>query len=403
MRSTPQQALDEVAAVAHGARVLHIGPSKTGTTALQGACWHARAALEQQGLLYAGGARHAQRPSHAVVRRGIVTGNESRVPSIRWWKALVREMRGTRLDRAFYSSETLAHADEQTIRRILDDLGPSLHVLVTLRSLDAILPSLWQQGIQAGGVRPLDEYLERMLGRRGPIPDASLWFRHDHGALVGRWASIVGADLVTVLVVDPDDRDFLFRASEAILGLASDTLRPVDTLANRSLTAGETEVIRRMNLLAREAGIGPGARYDLVLAGAATNVKRRPATAGAERVHLPAWAVERIFEVANGFGEQIRSSGVRVVGDLARLDPKPASAARDVPVADGVVEVDAETAAALAMGVAWGTGLRLGPGQPASDGVPIRFVTTRQLVRLVLGRGRLWLVRQLRLASLRKG
>lgn len=384
-----------------GSRILHIGPPKTGTTALQASCWTARASLLDQGVRYAGGKRHAARPARAVTGRPTITANERKIPSIRWWKALVREIERAREPRVLYSSEALAAADLDAIRRIASELGPALHILVTLRPIDSVLTSQWQQVVQQGSVETLDEWLRPVLGDESRVQGREGLSVLRHGELVERWAGVVGPEHLTVVVLDRSDPSFLFRTAETLLALRPGTLRAVDEMSNRSLSWPEIEVIRRMNLQAREAGVSDGARSSLVRYGAAANVQRKPAAEGAAKVRLPTWAAKRAAEMGEEAHRRIVASGVRIIGAPATLIPEPHKADGDVSGPDTGIWVDPETAATLAMGVAWGTGLRLGPNQPGGTRrLALAFVSTRALARVIWRRGRAWVRRERRLADL---
>ena len=400
----------DVAPFPEGSRILHIGPPKTGTTALQAACWRAHADLLGQGVRYAGGEQHLAIAGRAVTGYQTVVGDRKAVPSIRWWKALVREIDGAREPRVLYSSETLADADDDAIRRIAEDIGQGIQVLVTLRPIDAVLASQWQQSVQSGSVQPLEAWLRRTIGDADSArkhPRAHRVFRQ--GELVDRWAAVVGRERVTVIVLDRRDPGFLFRTAESLLALRPGTLRPDDDQSNRSLSLGEVEVIRHMNILGREAGIGDGARGAFVLSGAAATVKRRPVFAGGGTVRLPAWAATQAVGMGEASYARLSASGVRILGDPHTLIPTPpmavdAGAGLDGPdgtADDEAVWVDAATAATMAMGVAWGTGLRLGPNQPvAPRELALTFVPTRVLARQIVRRGLAWLGRSRKLAGL---
>jgi hypothetical protein len=404
--TTPERAaarpdIGDVTPFPAGSRILHIGPPKTGTTALQAACWQARASLLAQGVRYAGGQQHAPLAARAVTGRPTITGDTREVPSIRWWKALVAEIEAAREPRVLYSSEALAEADEAAVRRIRADLGSGLQVLVTLRPVDAVLTSQWQQSVQTGSGGTIDAWLRIQLGDETsePAPGPQLVLRQ--GELVRRWADVVGPDRVTVIVVDRRDPAFLFRSLEALLGLRAETLRAVDDQANRSLSEPELEVIRRMNALSRAAGVPNGTRTQLVTYGAAAAAKQRPATPGAPGVRLPAWAAARAAEMGEAASTTIASSGVRVLGNSRSLVPATPSGDGGPGPGVAAATIDADTAAALAMGVAWGTGLRLGPKQPVPPrDLPLVFVPTRTLVRIIARRVLARLRRTRRLAGL---
>ena len=310
-------------------------------------------------------------------------------------------MERAREPRVLYSSEALAEAGQDAIRRIANELGPALHVLVTLRPIDSVLASQWQQVVQQGSVETLDEWLRPILGDEQLAHDRDELIMLRHGELVERWAGVLGPGQMTVVVLDRTDPGFLYRTAEALLALRPGTLKPVDEMSNRSLSRAEIEVIRRMNLQAREAGIGNGARSSLVRSGAAANVQRKPPAEGAAKVSLPGWAAVRAVEMGEEAHRRIVASGVRIIGDPATLIPESRQADGDAPESDAGMWVDPETAATLAMGVAWGTGLRLGPNQPGgARRLALTFVPTRVLARLIWRRGRAWVKRERKLAGL---
>ena len=339
--------------VPSGTRLLHIGPSKTGTTSLQGAMWAARAAMRAQGVRYVGRARHSGAAGRAVVGCRGAHADDSRPPRIAHWDAIVREVRGATEPRLVFSSEFLAQATPEVVRRVVTDLGPGVHVVVTLRALGRVLPSRWQQGVQAGATTSFTVWLESILGRTGPIPDSPVWRQQRHDLLIQRWAAEVGVGQVTAVVL-PDDHGWLLRVFEDLLGLDDHTLSTRRDYSNRSLTLAEAEAVRALNRRAKAAGMRTRPRTHLIRDGAARFMKLRPAPADADPVILPRWAADRTLDVAETVVAGIRASGVRVVGDLDLLRAEP----------DRVLEAESpdhvatspEIAAEMALGVALAAG-----------------------------------------------
>ena len=73
-----------------GTRLLHIGPHKTGTTALQAALWQARASMLDQGVRHAGRFRNPVSAVRAVT--GQLSLYSDRPPPMRDWRSLVGEI-----------------------------------------------------------------------------------------------------------------------------------------------------------------------------------------------------------------------------------------------------------------------------------------------------------------------
>ena len=104
--------------------VVHIGPHKTGTSAIQSTLMQVRPELQQQGVTYPGKfmAHHRQ----AMALRGVTHGWDGDAPPVPepevWTRfaTLVADTPG----RVLISSEFFAYADSTTRARLFDELGP---------------------------------------------------------------------------------------------------------------------------------------------------------------------------------------------------------------------------------------------------------------------------------------
>jgi len=303
-----------------GVRLVHVGPHKTGTTAVQNALWNARSSLREQGVHHAGRSRN---PSNAVraVAEQPSPYSVDKPPSMRNWHDLVREIERARASRVVVSSEFFAWADEDQIRRIVDDLDlERIHVVVTLRPLLRVMPSMWQQNIQQGTVAPFEDWLRQVLAD----PKRAFWRleRHDH--LIDRWVAVVGVERVTGVVVDDRDHGAVMRAFEGLLGLTPDTLRAERDLMNRSLTLAEAEAVRAFNVAFKAEDLPRDLHARTMRFGAAQLMKRRVPPPGERPVTVPAWAYPDVARIQGEIVAGIRASGVAIMGDLALLEDAPA-------------------------------------------------------------------------------
>jgi hypothetical protein len=325
-------------AVPPNAVLVHIGPHKTGTTTLQGAFHASRAALAKHGVRYAGPGRH---PMLAVLALTETPGRRGDPPPSReLWDELVGEVRAASGERVVVSSEFFADASPDVVEQVVDDLGRDrVHVVVTLRPLARILPSQWQQYVQNGLFVTWADWLDRTLAKayNGDAfaeikPTPSFWNRHSHGDLVDRWAAVVGPENVTVVVLDESDREMLLRAFESLLDVPSATLAPDPDLTNRSLTAGEVELVRLLNEEFTRRNWNDALYGRFVRAGVAKKLLglRRP-DEDEPVVTMPRWGLERAADIGARAADQIRGSGVRVVGDLATLSELPPAVGPDRP------------------------------------------------------------------------
>ncbi|MER6730985.1 hypothetical protein [Streptomyces puniciscabiei] len=308
-----------------GTRLLHIGPHKTGTTAIQGALFAARDRMPEYGVAFPAHTRHPMEAALAACARPAMMGDT--VPTDRHWRRLLDQVAATGGRTSVISSEFFADApDDETVARIVEQLGGDrVRVLVTLRPLVRIMPSQWQQYVQNGLRMGYADWLEHML-RKPPYdkPNPSFWHRHRHHLLVERWARAVGPERVTVVVVDDRDRGGLLRAFEALLGLPENLLRPVPDAANRSLTLAETEMLRNLNVEFRGNGLPDELYSRLVRGGAVPHMKNAcPPMPGDVKIVTPRWAVEAACATGAESAERIAALGVRVLGDPALLSAVP--------------------------------------------------------------------------------
>ncbi|MBD0837648.1 MULTISPECIES: hypothetical protein [unclassified Streptomyces] len=326
-----------------GTRLLHIGPHKTGTTSIQGALFGAKEAMAEHGVDFPATSRHPMQAALAVCARPGMIGNQK--PKEQHWATLVEQVAATGERTSVISSEFFADApDDETIERIVRELGGDrVHVLVTLRPLAKIMPSQWQQYVQNGLRMDYERWLKHKL-KKPPYdrPNPSFWRRHRHDRLVERWVRAVGADRVTVVVVDDRDRGGLMRTFEGLLGLPENLLQPVPDTANRSLTLAETEMLRNLNAEFRGNELPDELYSKLIRYGAVIHMKNACSPGPDDvKISTPQWAVEAAAELGAEMTERIVAMGVRVLGDPALLSAVPKAKEQAV----SKVRMDPEVAA----------------------------------------------------------
>ena len=310
------------AALPEGSVLLHIGPYKTGTTAIQRSLHQHRADLALHGVLYPGSSPRQRRASWAAVGRA-PRGAEP--VGRQAWRKMLSEVESAGARRVVVSSEDFTSARPDAVRTIVDDLGRDrVHVVMVIRPLDRLLPSSWQQRVKsARETLALDDWLREVLesprGWKGP----TFWKNQGVDNLVERYAAVVPRDRITIIVSDESDRAQQMRTFEALLDLPSGLLTPGDH-QNTSLSLDRTELLRRVNVLADERGWSDSTRRSLIHGGMLRDLRRTPAEPGEQLIPgLPAWAVDRVAELNRERAEQVRASGCRLVGDPATLAAPP--------------------------------------------------------------------------------
>jgi hypothetical protein len=326
-----------------GSLLLHIGPFKTGTTAIQSAMREAAPALKKHGVTVTGlHRRNTRRAVLSITNNRGLSGDAPPSPDL--WKKLVRQVNRVQTPRAVLSSEFFCDASKQAATNVIEAVGPDrVHVVVTVRPLVKILPSAWQQYVRNRLTAPYDEWLDAMFNRepfRDPTP--SFWRRHRHDNLVAKWASIVGPDRVSVVIADDQDREGLSRAFEGLLGVPAGMLvPPPSVVTNRSLTAAEIELVRQINLHFKEQDWPDEIYHKFIRNSVVARLLRRMPEPDEPRILTPLWAQERAAATAAQSVQRFNALGVRVIGNpdsLVRIDPPPVSTgqALDLPVSASV-------------------------------------------------------------------
>jgi hypothetical protein len=299
-----------------GTRMVHIGPQKTGSTAIQAAMNNARATLLEHGVRYAGQGTRPREAGWAMLGIGVPVGRKK--PGMDRWDALVREVEGAAEARVCISNEDFAKAGASAAARVVEDLGAErVHIVAVARRLDRLLPSQWQERVKARQTLSYEDWLREILGE--PSDSATwrnVWVPHDVESLVERWAGLVGPERFTLILSDDSDRMLLPRTFEAMLGLPRGLLELDSTLSNRSLSLNEAELVRHLNERFAEHGWQPDAYLDFMQRGVIPRLKSRPRAADDLPIpRLPPWAAERVCQISDRRAEAVKAMDVRVVGD----------------------------------------------------------------------------------------
>jgi len=346
----------DIAALPERTRLFHVGIPKSGTTALQMAASAGRDDLLRQGVLY---------PGIGISQRSAVLSfmgrrwgwDDDGVPETHHWDRVTAEIEADQTRRVLFGHEFASEAKKAKATQFVEAIGERCHVLITLRSIGAILPSAWQQYVKAGVALSFDDWLKAVIG---DPPDRTVTkrfhVRNDQGAVVKRWAKAAGADRVTVIVADARRPRLLLDSVEQLLALTPGTLADRASTgysANRGMTMPEAELFRALN----ERIDGHDVSWDdferIMREGAQRRVLEQDATEG-QPPRLPLWAAQRAQELGKLYAEQIAGTGVQVIGELGQLaEPVPTRTSDDDSVEAVPVDLAAEALAGALSASTW--------------------------------------------------
>lgn len=318
-------------------RLVHVGPQKTGSTAVQVALAAARDDLTAYGAYYPGGPYRRRKAGWAL---GLPGSPGGRTFPIGHWTRLVEEVRDAGDARVCVSDENFARAEGPVLERIVTDLGgPQVHVVAVARRLDRVLPSQWQERVKWGHTGDFDGWLRRVLGDDEDDRERwDAWQGHDSARLVERWARVVGPERFTLVIADETDREQLFRVFAAMLGLPPGVLGAASRRSNESLSWSELEVLRNLRALYVENG-WPVERFGERLRPIVSSLRSRSTPpAGPRTPPIPAWARGRLRALSEERAAAVAALPVRVVGDPASL--QQVDDADDTTAADLTLPVD---------------------------------------------------------------
>jgi hypothetical protein len=301
--------------------LLHIGPHKTGSTAIQVALFSARDRLAELGVYYPGQKRRRREASEelfAAIKRG-----DADAPTP-FWDALVAEIAAAGEQRVCVSDELFGKGSLAQADRVVRDLGGGrAHIVAVARVYDRYLPSQWQQRVQAGVALSYEDWLRVVFD-----PDSSdwerrnVWHAHDTQALVERWTQLVDPGRFTLIVADESDRQQLSRTFESLLGLPEGLLETKPGRSNQSMSLVQVEFLRAVEsrLLGEDLAYDD---YRALVRRATREITRAVPRSGPSRPRAPRWARELMARRSEERVEYLLGTAVNVIGDPESLRGTP--------------------------------------------------------------------------------
>jgi hypothetical protein len=319
---------------------LHIGPRKSGTTFLQQTLISNAQALAAEGLVYPAPGRSLRQrllggPPFLNHEKELLAACTAEASSTIKW--LAHALAATSGD-VIFSGEAVAACPPAELDHLIANLGVGdLHVIITARSLEAVIPSSWQQHIRNGRTASLEAYVEDIAKRNDQRQQAPLtwatestqgfWLANDHAALAERWIARGAQVSVVTVPTGFAPTETLWQRFLGALGLSNAAIAAL-TIPNMQplhvgLTAPEALTLREIVWQLECGGMDSSERIrwahrlvEDVFRGRPT---RGPALylTGTDLHRAHQWAAEDSAQLAI----LVENGQVSLYGDLADLTP----------------------------------------------------------------------------------
>ena len=304
--------------------VIHAGFHKSGTTALQEAFDAQSAELKEHGVVYPNIGRKAHhRVAWALTQRPWGWNQKGgEVTPRKHWDGLAKLVNKSDAETVLISSEFFSELNGDAIRTIFSEIKDrQVQVVFTVRPLVKLLSSSYQQYLKYGIKADYTTWLHSDLDVPGESKiNPTFWKRHFHGQVVARWADVLGAKNVTVIVVDESKPEFLFDSINEYLELPKGFLRAQETGSNRSLTMEEISLLIELNK--RFPKEREWNEYEIFIRDG--YIRRltdhvKPSTESG-KLPTPKWAIDIGNEIGAQNKRELIATGAKIIGDVDSLD-----------------------------------------------------------------------------------
>jgi hypothetical protein len=304
--------------------IIHPGFHKTGTTALQQALSEVRTELLEAGFHYphiAGNAHH--RAAWSVIEKtwGWKKRGGRLMAPIEWQK-LEDKIKSSRKT-SVISSEFFSQASNEQLANLAEKVkSADVEVIFTWRPLPFMLASSYQQYLKYGLKLSYTEWLDSIFESSGKAKfTPSFWLRNLHGDVVSRWVEFFGAKKISLIAVDESDPNFLYNSFSALAGIPAGIIRePIHKEMNRSLTFNESALLLEINRT-YPTDLDWDSYEIFIRKG---NVKALTGSdvyeTSDEKIFTPEWAIAKAAEINLKNVEQIKSLGIKIIGEIDRSD-----------------------------------------------------------------------------------
>jgi len=187
--------------------VLHVGMHKTGTTSLQTMIARNREHFTAEGLYYPETGQVGVGDGQHNLAWELI-GDERFDPEAGSLADLADELRGHQPSAVLISSEDLEYLHDKPdrllmLRDLLEDLGYSTRVVITLREPSEYVESLYYELVHQGRAGEFDTFVTEALEQGGLFSPGGITL--DYSRLIGGFSDVFGDGALRVLAYDHND------------------------------------------------------------------------------------------------------------------------------------------------------------------------------------------------------
>ena len=305
--------------------VIHAGFHKTGTTALQHSLHASTELLKTAGYRYPIVDQGTSQSGSVLALADRGWGWQARgskvIPKKVWTKLVRQTLAGK--DNVVLSSEFFSELDENQVRQVKSAFtGQNVQIVFTMRALDKLFPSTYQQSLKSGSSYSYEAWLERTVNDYFAEQKTGFWKRNRHAQVISRWTQIFGAENVTLITADESNPGLLFDRFSEFLNLPVGELKPVaDSGLNRSLLLDEIYLLRAINKNVPKSR-NWNAYMTFIRRGTFEQITSTPApkVTAAEKLRTPKAYAKKIEQIAALELTELKALDLRVLGDISDLE-----------------------------------------------------------------------------------
>lgn len=302
---------------------LHVGPPKTGTTAIQHSMINAKERLLAEAHIEYLTDEHKPHALHATLDLiNSETLNQRDSQHIQTkpgaWERLKAKVLRSNANSLFISSEALAAYNLQHISKLRSEIGPMhVHLILTFRPLLELIPSQWQQWVRIGDKRGLGQFVEEIIQEYNQSLPSYFWNMHDVARVTKRWIEGLSPNHVSLIVAEKAHPELILRRFEQVLGIRVPLLELAGS-NNPALSLEETFFLQEVTQgLETKSNIANWAYLSTVALNKSERPLSRQQADSLHQLRVSADKIDHIELIQHKILAELNATGSTVLGQAA--------------------------------------------------------------------------------------